>query len=159
MVSLSDQFTTQDPSTTAEPVGRTTARPVGWTVWLLRIVVTVEAVLAFDQAIFAGRFIAGDYGAVATHAANATATGITLLVQAVAGVLLWRPGRGPWWPAVAALGIFGLVSIQITIGYSRVLAVHVPLGVSIIVLDVVMLVWAWRYRPAPPATAGTGDER
>ena len=37
MVSLSDQFTTQDPSTTAEPVGRTTARPVGWTVWLLRL--------------------------------------------------------------------------------------------------------------------------
>jgi hypothetical protein len=120
--------------------------PPVWPLWIFRVVVTAEAVFAFNQAIFAGRFIAGDFGAVATHALNATVTGVTLLVEAVAGLLLWRPGRGPLWPAGAALLLFGLVGLQITIGYSRVLIVHVPLGVTIIVLDFFMLVWSWRRR-------------
>jgi hypothetical protein len=39
-----------------------------------------------------------------------------------------------------------------------VLVVHVPLGVSIIVLGVLLTIWAWRYQPAKvpaePVVAG-----
>jgi hypothetical protein len=115
------------------------------------VIVTIEAVLAFDQAVFAGQFISGDYGALNSHAANAGFTGAVLIVEAIAAVLLWRPGRGPSWPIWAALGLVVAATVQTALGYGRVLAVHVPLGVSIIVLDVLMLVWCWRYRPGRAA--------
>jgi hypothetical protein len=142
VVSLSDRHTA------GESVDRGARGVPAWPAWLFRIVVTAEAVLAFNQAVFAGRFINGDYGAVATHSTGAAVTGLVLLVEAVAAVLLWRPGRGPGWPIPAALGLFLLVGVQIALGFTRALAVHVPLGVTIIVLDTLMLVWAWRYRPA-----------
>lgn len=142
MVSLSD------PSITGE--GRSRAdggRAPAWPLWLFRVIVTVEAVLAFDQAVFAGQFISGDYGALNSHAANAGFTGTVLIVEAIAGVLLWRRGRGPAWPIWAALGLVVMAGVQTALGYARVLAVHVPLGVCMIALDLLMLVWCWRYRP------------
>ncbi|MGW2857555.1 hypothetical protein ACWDAZ_38880, partial [Streptomyces sp. NPDC001215] len=38
---------------------------------------------------------------------------------------------------------------RIAMGYARVLAVHVPLGVPIIACTVLMLVWAWRPSAGP----------
>jgi hypothetical protein len=142
MVSLSDPSAATEAASRAER-----AKPPSWPLWLFRVIVTVEAVLAFDQAVFAGQFISGDYGALNSHAANAGITGTVLIIEAVAGVLLWRPGRGPAWPIWAALGLVVMAGVQTALGYGRVLAVHVPLGVTIIVLDVLMLVWCWRYRP------------
>jgi hypothetical protein len=150
-VSLSDRPSAE--SIDHDVAGATPA----WPAWVFRIVVTVEAVLAFNQAVFAGRFINGDYGAVATHSTGAAVTGLVLLVEAVAAVLLWRPGRGPGWPIPAALGLFLLVGVQIALGFTRALAVHVPLGVTIIVLDTLMLVWAWRYRPATRDLAAAAE--
>ena len=146
MVSLSDQSTAGG---TTRVAGRD--RPPAWPLWLFRVVVTVEAVLAFDQAVFAGQFIAGDYGALNSHETGAGVTSVMLLVETVAAVLLWRPGRGPRWPMLAGLGLFLLTGAQIGMGYARVLAVHVPLGVTIIALDALVLVWAWRYRPGRAA--------
>jgi len=156
VVSLSDRHTA------GESVDRGARGVPAWPAWLFRIVVTAEAVLAFNQAVFAGRFINGDYGAVATHSTGAGVMEFVLVVEVIAAVLLWRPGRGPGWPILAALGLFLLVGVQIALGFTRALAVHVPLGVTIIVLDILMLVWAWRYRPAirvagVPAAAGGAD--
>jgi hypothetical protein len=152
VVSLSDRRTADG----AADRGARRAGP-GWPAWLFRIVVTAEAVLAFNQAVFAGRFINGDYGAVASHSTGAAITELVLMVEVVAAVLLWRPGRGPAWPILASLGLFLLVGVQIALGFSRALAVHVPLGVTVIALDILMLVWAWRYRPARrPVSAEAG---
>jgi len=153
VVSLSDR------RTAGESADRGVRTGPAWPAWVFRIVVTAQAVLAFNQAVFAGRFINGDYGAVATHSTGAGVMELVLMVEVVAAVLLWRPGRGPGWPILAALSLFLLVGVQIALGFSRALAVHVPLGVTIIVLDTLMLVWAWRYRPATrvagvPAAAG-----
>jgi hypothetical protein len=142
VVSLSDR------RTAGESADRGARTGPAWPAWVFRIVVTAQAVLAFNQAVFAGRFINGDYGAVATHSTGAGVMELVLMVEMVAAVLLWRPGRGPGWPILAALSLFLLVGVQIALGFSRALAVHVPLGVTIIVLDTLMLVWAWRYRPA-----------
>lgn len=153
MVSLSDQSTLGPAAPPAMP-----HRPPTWPMWLFRVVVTIEAVLAFDQAVFAGQFVSGDYGALNSHETGAAVTNVVLLVETVAAVLLWRPGRGPRWPMLAAFTLFLASGVQIGIGYARVLVVHVPLGVTIIVLDVLVLVWAWRYRPAR-RVPGTGDAR
>ena len=156
VVSLSDR------RTAGESADRGARTGPAWPAWVFRIVVTAQAVLAFNQAVFAGRFINGDYGAVATHSTGAGIVEAVLMLEVVAAVLLWRPGRGPGWPILAALGLFLLVGVQIALGFTRALAVHVPLGVTIIVLDILMLVWAWRYRPTirvagVPAAAGGAD--
>lgn len=113
---------------------------------MFRLTATVTAVLLFDQAVFAGQFLDGSYDALRVHRENATYAGIGVLVSAVAAVLVRWPGRGPWWPAAASLAIFGLVALQITLGFDRVVSVHVPLGVATILAGAALAVGAWRGR-------------
>lgn len=119
---------------------------VPWTRWLLRVTITAEALLAFAQPILIGAFLQGDYGALAQHRTNATLVGLAAMAMAVAAVLHWRPGRGAVWPVWAALAVVAAVVVQIILGYSRVLAVHIPLGVLIVATDLRLLFWVWRSR-------------
>ncbi|MDT0465693.1 hypothetical protein [Streptomyces gibsoniae] len=120
-----------------------------WTLVVFRAVVTCEAALALGQAVLAGSFLSGHYGALDLHALNATATGLTAVAQIVAALLLWRPGGGPSWPLLAGIALFGAEAGQIAMGYARVLAVHVPLGVAIIACTFLMFGWAWRAAASP----------
>jgi hypothetical protein len=126
--------------------------------WPFRVTMTVAAALLFNQAIFAGRMLSGSFPALHTHRENATYAGLAVLLAAVSAVPIRWPGRGPLWPALAGLGLFALIGLQILLGFARVLVVHVPLGVSIIVLGVLLTIWAWRYQPgkvpAEPVVAG-----
>jgi heme A synthase len=108
---------------------------------------SVAGVLLFDQAVFAGQFLSGTFGALHTHRENATFAGITVALTSVAAIPIRWPGRGPLWPVFACLGLFGLVAVQIALGFGRVLAIHIPLGVSIIVLASWLVYWAWRAEP------------
>ena len=128
-----------------------------WT--LFRLCSTITAVLLLDQAVFAGQFLSGSFGALHTHRENATYAGLAALVTAAAGLLArWR-GGGPWWPAVVYGGLFLLVAAQIALGFARLLTVHVPLGAAIIALAVGGTVRAWRTRPQRRlATSGTRSE-
>lgn len=137
------------------PVTRRGPRAGRWTYLLFRAVVTAAAVLLFDQAVFAGQFLAGTFGSLHLHRENATVAGLVVLGVVVAAVLVRWPGNGPIWPIFACLGLFGLVALQIALGFARVLAVHVPLGVSVILLTTLLAIRAWRpYRPPTgPAAA------
>ncbi|GHE05477.1 hypothetical protein GCM10010339_41470 [Streptomyces alanosinicus] len=128
-----------------------------WALALFRALVTCEAALAVGQAVLAGSFLSGHYGALDLHALNAMATGLTAVAMVVAALLLWRPGGGPVWPALTGFTLFGAEAGQIAMGYGRVLAIHVPLGVAIIACTFLMLVWAWR--PAAGRTRATLEER
>lgn len=116
----------------------------------------MAALLVFNQAVFAGQFLAGSYGSLLTHRQNATYSGIAVLICAVPGVLLWRVARGPWWPASACAALFGLIAAQIAIGFARLVTVHIPLGVAIILGTTLVAVWAWR-ADLPPASASLDD--
>jgi hypothetical protein len=105
---------------------------------------SVATALLLLQAVFAGQFLDGRYEALLTHRENATYAGVTVAVAALAGLLVWRPGRGPWWPAAATAALFGLIAVQIALGFSRAIAVHVPLGVTIIVTAAGLTRWSWR---------------
>ena len=117
-----------------------------WPRVLFRVVATIAAVMLFDQAIFAGQFLSGIYASLDLHRENATYAGISVIAAAVAAVLLWRPGRGPWWPIVAYAVTFGLIGLQIFLGFAHVLTVHVPLGVALIMLSTALAVWSWMSR-------------
>jgi hypothetical protein len=115
-----------------------------WPCWLFRITSTVAVIMLFDQAVFAGQFLSGSYDSLHVHRENATFAGISVLISAVAAVLQRWPGRGPWWPILACLGLFGLIGLQIVLGFSRAISLHIPLGVAIILLATALAVWAWR---------------
>jgi hypothetical protein len=108
------------------------------------MVITVEALLALGQPILIGSFLQGNYRALALHQTNASLTGIAAFVMAMTSVLYWRPGRGRAWPVWLCLGVAAAVVTQIILGYSRILAIHIPLGVLIIAADLLLVVWAWR---------------
>ncbi|MFE9322433.1 hypothetical protein ACIHDR_24770 [Nocardia sp. NPDC052278] len=83
-----------------------------WPRWAFRIMSTFAAIMLFNQAVFAGQFLSGTYASLHTHRENATFAGISVMVSVVAAVLAWWPGRGPWWPILAYLGILGLIVVQ-----------------------------------------------
>jgi hypothetical protein len=114
--------------------------------WVFRITSTSAAIMLFDQAVFAGQFLDGTYDSLLVHRENATYAGVAVLISGIAAVFARWPGRGPWWPILASFGIFGLVALQIMLGFARSISMHVPLGVAIIVLGAALAVWAWRRR-------------
>ena len=62
-------------TTTTEAADRSGAPP-RWPRWLFRGASVVTVVMLFDQAVFAGQFLAGSYGGLLTHRENATFAGI-----------------------------------------------------------------------------------
>jgi len=131
---------------------------VSWPRIVFRICCTVTAVLMFNQAVFAGQFLAGSFSALHTHRENATVAGISVLLTGAAAILVRLRGGGPVWPAYACLGLFGLIAAQIGLGFARVLAIHVPLGVAIIIVTLLLTGWSWRASPGSrKPTAAPGD--
>ena len=79
----------------------------GWPRWVFRICMTVAAVLLVNQAVYAGQFLAGTYGALHLHRENATYAGIAVAIAAAAGdCCAGRAGDrcGPPWRAPASSG-------------------------------------------------------
>jgi hypothetical protein len=128
------------------------ARPPRWAYLPFQITITVAALMLFDQAVFAGQFLSGSFGALHTHRENATYSGIAVLLAAGCAALVRWPGKGPIWPLFACLGLFALIALQIVLGFARALTVHIPLGVSIIMLALVLVTRAWRIRPRAKVT-------
>ncbi len=82
------------------------------------------------QAAFAGTFLDGTSEALARHSANAALIGFGALSQLVLATLAALAGHVRW-PVVASGVIFFAVGNQISLGYDRDLALHVPLGVAV----------------------------
>jgi hypothetical protein len=110
----------------------------------LRAVVLAHAALVLAQAAFAGRYLSGDAAGLRLHERNAELIVTLAMVQLVLAVLVWRPGRGPAWPALASLALWLAEVAQMSLGYGRVLGVHVPLGMAIFGLTVALAIGTWR---------------
>ncbi|CAN5232312.1 hypothetical protein BH20ACT9_BH20ACT9_11920 [soil metagenome] len=82
------------------------------------------------QAAFAGSFLNGASDALAWHERNAAVTGFGALGQLVLATLAAFAGHARW-PVIASTVIFLAIGNQISLGYDRDLAVHVPLGVAV----------------------------
>jgi hypothetical protein len=115
-----------------------------WAWWPLRVIALIQAIVIFDQAVFAGQFLSGEFGALARHGQNATIAGLATVVMILAAAVLRWPGGGPTWPILACASLFGLIALQIAMGYARLLTLHVPLGVAIIMASCFILVQVWR---------------
>ncbi len=132
------------------------AGPVpGWTVWPLRTLVLLLAVLVFLQPVLAGMFVTGSVGMLELHSANHVLILFVLLLQIAAAILVWRPGRGPAWPIWASVAYLLLVEVQAGFGFARQLIPHFPMGVLLFGAAIVMVIGVWSprlrmRRSAPP---------
>ncbi|GAA3533598.1 hypothetical protein GCM10022419_011120 [Nonomuraea rosea] len=121
-----------------------TSAPPGWIVWSLRVLATAHLAGVLGQAALAGLFVTGDVDLLEWHRNNAGFTHVLLYLQLVAAILLWRPVRGPGWPALAGLGLVAAETAQVGLGQARMIALHFPLGMTIFGLSAVFTVWTWR---------------
>lgn len=119
-------------------------RAPGWIVWSLRAGATLHLLGVLGQAVLAGLFVTGDVDMLTAHRDNGGFTYAMLYVQLVSAILLWRPGRGPLWPALASAGLVAAETLQIVLGQERVIAAHFPLGVAVFGAAAVMTAWTWR---------------
>ncbi|TDD14250.1 hypothetical protein [Nonomuraea diastatica] len=121
-----------------------------WPLAVLRVTASAHAVAVFGQAVFAGRYLSGDYDMLGVHATVAdVVTSVGLAQLACAVVLWWRGGvRWPTW--VSLLLVLGEIG-QYLAGQASALDLHVPLGVVLAILTTVLLVALWR--PQPVAVA------
>ena len=120
------------------------------TLWLLRAALTVQAAAAVAQPVLAGRYLSGDFDALAIHGGVAGVVLLTTIAAFAAAVLYWLAGRGAGWPALALVALFVAVVTQIAVGALRILAIHIPLGVTVVAIAVVLAVWS--FRPAARRT-------
>jgi hypothetical protein len=120
------------------------------TLWLLRVALTVQAAAAVAQPVIAGRYLSGDFDALAVHAAVGGLVMLATMPAFGAAVLYWLVGRGAGWPALTLVAMFVAVIAQIALGALRVLAIHIPLGVAIVATAVALAVWS--FRPAAQRT-------
>ena len=119
-----------------------------WPWLVLRVVTVLTTLSAFTQAVLAGGVVAGRIEALPLHSTNGLMLALGTLVLLVALVLAWRPGGGPVWTLLAGLLMVAATVVQLGLGFSRSLAVHVPLGTTIIIAQVMRLVGVWQ-RPLP----------
>lgn len=115
---------------------------------ILFAVFTLHTALVVAQPFFAGAYLNGSLEAMKEwHAPNADAIVFTsLLLVLPAAILLWRPGRGPGWVALAAPVLFLAEGTQTVFGWAHQLGLHIPLGVAVVGSVVVAEVWLVRWR-------------
>ncbi|TMR31481.1 hypothetical protein ETD85_25780 [Nonomuraea zeae] len=106
----------------------------------LRIVVLAQAAALVVAASFAGQAV--ESGSMAeTHVMAGMVVHLVALVQIVLAVLVWRPGRGAGWPALASAGLFLVGAAQ---HFTWLwLGAHLPNGVLLFGLITAVLIWAW----------------
>ncbi|MFJ7212591.1 hypothetical protein [Amycolatopsis sp. NPDC098790] len=104
---------------------------------------TVHAIAIFGQPVFAGSYLTGDYAMLAVHRFGADLVFAIGLAQLVATALLWWRGA-PRWPFWASLLLVAGETAQYFAGLAGALDLHVPLGVALVTLAVVVLIASWR---------------
>jgi hypothetical protein len=127
-------------------------RPVV-TLRLLRAVLTAHLLVVLAQPLLAGRYLAGDVDAIEVHGLVGDLLPAVVLLVAVAAVAHVVATRSRWWLLPVAGLLFLAEGLQVGMGHARVLAVHVPLGVAVVVAAVVLAGWVWTPGAARARTA------
>jgi hypothetical protein len=110
----------------------------------LRVVTVLHSLAFLAQPVFAGGYLMGDVDSLTLHDVNAFVIGGLDVVQLVCAIVFFWGGRGRAWPIWASLAIALAVEVQVGMGYERLLVVHLPLGVSLTVAQILVTVWLFR---------------
>ena len=116
----------------------------------LRLVACVHAVAICLQPVFAGIYLNGSGAAMRLHEPTGLALTFTGLVQLLIAMIWWRSGGRLLAPAATLLITLG-EGFEVAMGYTRQLAIHIPLGIALVGGAVAFAVWTTRQRVAVPA--------
>jgi hypothetical protein len=145
------------PTYNVRPVDTLTARPrvrrPVVSLWLLRTILTVHLVAVLAQPVLAGLFLAGDVDAIGVHSVNAVLIELLGLVAMLVSIGYVTAGRGRVWVLPVLVGLFLVEAVQAVVGYTRTLQLHVPLGVVVVVLSLLLAAWIWTPAAARPRGA------
>ncbi|GAA5200301.1 hypothetical protein GCM10023322_77890 [Rugosimonospora acidiphila] len=124
-----------------------------WPYVLLRGTTTAVAVLAAAQAVLAGGFLSGYYGALTAHLMVGISLVALAVLQVPVAVFQYRAGGSR--PVLRECLTLPLVlAVQAGLGMLHILILHIPFGVLMIVGSFRFAVGAWR--TPLPARAGSG---
>ncbi|TKG73041.1 hypothetical protein [Prauserella endophytica] len=104
------------------------------------LVAVVHCLLVCVQPVLAGMSLEGVANAIDWHGTNGSIILTIAMVQVLAAALWWKPGGGPLWVPLACLVLLAGETVQLGIGYAFLLTMHIPLGVAIVALSVVLCV-------------------
>jgi hypothetical protein len=111
---------------------------------VLRVVAVLHSLAFLGQPVFAGGYLMGDVDALGLHTANAfVITGLDV-VQLICAIVFFWGGRGRAWPIWTSLAVALAVEVQVGMGFERLHVVHLPLGVSLTVAQILITVWLFR---------------
>jgi hypothetical protein len=114
------------------------------TLSVLRVTAVLHALAAVLQPVLAGMYLGGDVDAIGVHGGNASLVTTLAFIQIVAAIVYAWHGGGRLWPLGVSVAVFMAEVVQIGMGYSSNLPIHIPLGVTIIVSQVLLTVWVLR---------------
>lgn len=119
-----------------------------WPRLLTRVTTAVLAVQVLLQPVLAGGFLSGHYDLLRMHMINGFTMVVVALVQGVAAVFLYRAGASR---SVLFHGFAVPLAIiaTATLGEFRLLVLHVPIGVLMVIGILQMASEAWRKEPQP----------
>ncbi len=123
------------------PIAAVHPRRPRLTLLVLRIVVALTTLQIIAQPVLAGAYLQGEFDALGLHSTNASTLAAVLLVQIGAALAYWLIGKGSIVVVLLSVAMFFAVGLQIGMGFSRTLAVHIPLGVAIVALALGQLIW------------------
>lgn len=120
------------------------------TLWALRAAAVISVLSILYQGFSAsGVIVAGD-PALGPHETGAIVAHVVTGLMAAAAAVHWRATRGPVWPTLLAVIVFGVTFLEASLGHKGSLWVHVPLALLIILATGAVLFWSfWRPRSSP----------
>ncbi|MFE6507509.1 hypothetical protein ACFVDI_08790 [Nocardioides sp. NPDC057767] len=137
-------MTTTNP--TAPPVRERRPRI---SLFCFRAVALLIALFAIGQPIFIGSYFSGTFEALGLHSAGAAALqAFGLLLPIAAGAVVAMRGR--WWFLIWSVVLFLLIHVQAVLGYTRVLQLHVPVGVLTVGIAVALAIASLRRGAGSP---------
>jgi hypothetical protein len=107
---------------------------------VLRTTAGIHALAICLQPVFAGVYLDGSPAGVRMHEPIGLALAFLGLAQLLLATIWWRTG-GRWTAPAASLLIMAGEVVQIAMGYSRQLAIHVPLGIALVAATVAFAFW------------------
>jgi uncharacterized membrane protein (UPF0182 family) len=118
-------------------------------------VLTAHLLAVLAQPVLAGRYLTGDVDAMEVHGLVGSMLALVAMILIVCALAYVVAARGQQWLLLVTVVLFFAEGLQIGMGYSRELHVHVPLGVAIVVAAVLLAAWVW----TPAAARARGSRR
>lgn len=122
-----------------------------------RIALLLLAATLASQPVTMGLYLSGRFPMIDLHRTLGSTVALVALLSAALAVTYAVAG-GRVWVAPVSVALFLATGFQIGMGYGRNLAVHLPLGVGVVAVSLVLAGWSWTRSAARYRVRGGGAQ-